>query len=141
MLWDMEISPAPVELDARSQELLLAPNFAQVASLRRDGSPHVTPVWVDHRDGLVWLNSAEGRDWPRNLQRDSRAALNVQNLENPYEYLELRGHAVEFTPEGAEEHIDFLARKYLGEDTYPYRQPGEERLIIKIAPDWARRQG
>ena len=137
----MESSLAPVELDARSQEILLAANFAQVASLRRDGSPHVTPVWVDYRDGLVWLNSTGGRDWPRNLQRDPRAALNVQNLENPYEYLELRGRAIEFTRDGAEEHIDFLAKKYLGEDIYPYRQPGEERVIIKIAPDWARRQG
>jgi PPOX class probable F420-dependent enzyme len=141
MFLDVEGSLAPVELDARSQELLLATNYAQVASLRRDGSPHVTPVWVDFRDARVWLNSSESRDWPRNLRRDPRVALNVQNLENPYEYLEIRGHAIEFTLEGAEEHIDFLAKKYLGEDTYPYRQPGDRRVIIKVTPEWARRQG
>ena len=120
---------------------MLAPNFAQVASLRRDGSPHVTPVWVDFRDGLVWLNSTEGRDWVRNLRRDPRTSLNVQNLENPYEYVEIRGRASEITPDGAEEHIDFLAKKYLGEDTYANRRPGEQRVIIKVAPEWSRRQG
>lgn len=137
----MEGSLAPAQLDARSQELLLAANYAHVATLRRDGSPHVTPVWVDFRDGLVWLNSAEGRVWPRNLQRDPRVALNVLNLENPFENLEIRGHATEFTLEGAEDHIDFLAKKYLGEDIYPYRQPGVRRLIIKVTPEWTRRQG
>ena len=96
----------PVPLDARSQELLEATNFAQVATIRRDGSPHVTPVWVDVRDGLVWLNSAQGRAWPANLRRDPRVALNVQNLENPQENLEIRGEASEITPDGADEHID-----------------------------------
>jgi hypothetical protein len=89
----------------------------------------------------VWLNSTPRRAWPRNLRRDPRAALNVLNLENPYEYLEIRGQAIEFTEEGAEDHIDFLAQKYLGEETYPYRQPGDRRVIIKITPEWARRQG
>jgi PPOX class probable F420-dependent enzyme len=130
-----------VPLDDRAQELLGATNFAQVATLRRDGSPHVTPVWVDVRDGMVWLNSAAGRAWPANLRRDPRVALNVQNLENHQENLEIRGEASEITPDGADEHIDFLAKKYLGEDSYPYRQPGEQRLIIKIAPEWVRHQG
>jgi PPOX class probable F420-dependent enzyme len=131
----------PVPLDARSQELLEATNFAQVATIRRDGSPHVTPVWVDVRDGLVWLNSAQGRAWPANLRRDPRVALNVQNLENPQENLEIRGEASEITPDGADEHIDYLAKKYLGLDSYPYRQPGEQRLIIRITPEWVRHQG
>jgi PPOX class probable F420-dependent enzyme len=130
-----------VPLDERSQELLQATNFAQVATIRRDGSPHVTPVWVDVRDGIVWLNSAQGRAWPANLRRDPRVALNVQNLEKTQENLEIRGEATEITPEGADEHIDFLAHKYLGADSYPYRQPGEQRLIIKIAPEWVRHQG
>ncbi len=130
----------PASLDDRSQELLQATNFAQVATLRRDGSPHVTPVWVDVRDGMVWLNSAEGRAWPANLRRDARVALNVQNLENPQENLEIRGEASEITREGADEHIDFLAQKYLGEDSYPYRQPGEQRLLIKVTPEWVRHQ-
>jgi PPOX class probable F420-dependent enzyme len=131
----------PASLDDRAQELLQATNFAQVATLRRDGSPHVTPVWVDVKDGIVWLNSAEGRAWPANLRRDPRVALNVQNLENPQENLEIRGEASEITPDGADEHIDSLAKKYLGEDSYPYRQPGEQRLIIKVTPEWVRHQG
>jgi PPOX class probable F420-dependent enzyme len=128
-------------IDARSQELLEAANYAQVATIRRDGSPHVTPVWVDMRDGMVWLNSAEGRAWPANLKRDPRVALNVQNLENPQEFVEIRGLVSQITRDGADEHIDSLAKKYLGEDTYPYRQPGEQRVIIKILPEWARHQG
>ena len=128
-------------LDARSQELLEAPNYAQVATIRRDGSPHVTPVWVDLRDGMVWLNSAEGRAWPANLKRDPRVAMNVQNLENPQEFVEIRGLVSTITRDGADEHIDFLAKKYLGEDSYPYRQPDERRVIIKVLPEWARHQG
>jgi PPOX class probable F420-dependent enzyme len=128
-------------LDTRSEELLEAKNFAQVGTIRADGSPHVTPVWVDLKDGLVWLNSAEGRAWPANLRRDQRVSLNVQNLENPYEYVEIRGRVAEFTGEGADEHIDSLAKKYLGEDTYPLRKPGEQRVIIKISPEWYHRQG
>jgi PPOX class probable F420-dependent enzyme len=128
-------------LDARSQELLEAKNFAQVGTIRADGSPHVTPVWVDVRDGLVWLNSAEGRLWPKNLRRDPRVSLNVQNLENPYEYVEIRGRVTEDTHEGADEHIDALAKKYLGQDKYPYHQPGDQRVIFKIAPEKVRHQG
>jgi PPOX class probable F420-dependent enzyme len=128
-------------LDPSSQVLLEAKNFAQVATIRKDGSPRVTPVWVDFRDGLVWLNSAEGRAWPSTLRRDPRVTLNVQNLENPYEYVEIRGRVAEETNEGADEHIDSLAKKYLGQDTYPYRQPGEQRVIFTIAPEWVHHQG
>ena len=131
----------PATLDARSQELLEAKNFAQVGTIRSDGSPHVSPVWVDLKDGLVWLNSAEGRAWPKNLRREPRVSLNVQNLENPYEYVEIRGRVVEDTHKGADEHIDSLAMKYLGQDTYPYRQPGEERVIFKISPEKVFHQG
>jgi PPOX class probable F420-dependent enzyme len=138
---DHQEDPMSEPLDARSQELLEATNFAHVATIRRDGSPHVTPVWVDLREGMVWLNSAEGRAWPTNLKRDPRVTLNVQNLENTQEFVEIRGLVSQITRDGADEHIDFLAKKYLGEDSYPYRQPGENRVIIKILPEWARRQG
>ena len=81
------------------------------------------------------LNTAEGRTWPKNLRRDGHTTLTVQNLENPYEYLTITGHVVEDTTEGADAHIDRMAQKYLGQDTYPFRQPGEERVIFRIAPD------
>jgi PPOX class probable F420-dependent enzyme len=92
-------------------------------------------VWVDVQGGLPVLNTAEGRAWPRNLERDPRVTLTVQNLENPQEYVEIRGHVAERTHEGADEHIDALAKKYLGVDEYPARQPGEQRVIIRVKPD------
>lgn len=122
-------------IDDRTLELLRAPNFCQVATLRRDGTAHVTPVWVDEQDGKVLLNTADGRVWPANLKRDARVTLSVQNKDNPYEYVQIRGHEAERTHEGADEHIDRMAKKYLGQDRYPYRQPGEQRLIIRIDPE------
>jgi PPOX class probable F420-dependent enzyme len=119
----------------RGEELLRAKNFCHVATLGPDGTIHDVPVWVDVQDGLPTLNTAEGRVWPRNLERDPRVTLTVQNLENPYEYVEILGHVAERTHEGADAHIDALAKKYLGEDEYPYRQPGEQRLIIRVAPE------
>ena len=80
---------------------------------------HSVPVWVDVQDGQPVLNSAEGRAWPRNLERDPRMTLTVQNMENPYEYLEVRGHVAERTHDGADEHIDALAKKYLGRGRLP----------------------
>lgn len=122
-------------IEDRALELLRAPNFCQVATLRRDGSVHVTPVWVDEQDGKVVLNTADGRAWPANLKRDARVTLSVQNKDNPYEYVQIRGHEAERTHAGADEHIDQMAKKYLGQDRYPYRQPGEQRLIIRIDPE------
>jgi PPOX class probable F420-dependent enzyme len=122
-------------IDGHAEELLKAKNFCNVSTLRADGSVQAAPVWVDIEDGKPTLNSAEGRAWPRNLERDPRVTLTVQNLENPYEYVEVRGKVVERTHDGADEHIDALAKKYLGQDTYPYRQPGEQRVIIRVEPE------
>jgi PPOX class probable F420-dependent enzyme len=128
-------------IEGRSEELLKAKNFCNVATLRPDGSVHAVPVWVDVQEGIAVLNTAEGRTWPRNLERDPRVTLTVQNIENPYEYVQIRGHVDERTLEGADEHIDALARKYLGRDTYPARRPEEQRVIIRIAPDHIHTRG
>lgn len=122
-------------IEGRSEELLRAKNFCNVSTLNPNGSVHAAPVWVDVQDGRPVLNTAEGRAWPRNLQRDPRVTLTVQNMENPYEYVSIRGRAVEHTHEGADEHIDSLAKKYLDQDTYPFRQPGEQRVIVRIEPE------
>ena len=127
-----------VKIEGRAEELLQAKNFCNVATLRADGSVHGVPVWVDVQDGRPVLNTAEGRAWLRNLERDPRVTLTMQNLENPYEYVEVRGRVVERTHEGADEHIDALAKKYLGVEEYPYRQPGEQRVIIRVEPERAR---
>ena len=128
-------------IEGRSEEILKAPNFCNVSTFRRDGTIHGVPVWVDVQEGRPTLNSAEGRAWPRNLERDPRVTLTVPNWENPYEYVEIRGHVAERTHEGADEHIDALAKKYLGADTYPFRQPGEQRVIIRIEPEYVHTHG
>jgi PPOX class probable F420-dependent enzyme len=122
-------------IEGRAEELLKAKNFCVVSTIRPDGSVHAAPTWVDVQNGLAVVNTAEGRAWPRNLERDPRVTLTVQNAENPYEYLAIRGSVAERTTEGADEHIDALAMKYLGQASYPYRQPGEQRVIVRIAPD------
>lgn len=126
------MSPA---IDGRAEELLKAKNFCVVSTLRQDGSVHAAPTWVDVKDGRPVLNTAEGRAWPRNLERDPRVTLTVQNMDNPYEYVAIRGRVVERTAAGADEHIDALAMKYLGQESYPYRQPGEQRVIVRIEPE------
>jgi PPOX class probable F420-dependent enzyme len=122
------------KIEGRSEELLRAKNFCNIATLGQDGSIHGVPVWVDVKDGRPVGNTAEGRVWPNNLARDPRVTMTVQNLENPYEHVEIRGRVAERTREGADEHIDSMARKYLGQDTYLYRQPGEVRVMITVEP-------
>ena len=97
----------------------------------KDGSPQVTPVWVDREGDKVVINSAAGRVKDKNLKRDKRVALSIVDPANPYRMLSIRGEVVEITTEGAEEHIDALAKKYMGVDTYP-GPPEEERVILKI---------
>jgi PPOX class probable F420-dependent enzyme len=109
--------------------------FAHLATLMPDGSPQVTPVWFDWDGETVRVNSARGRQKDRNMRRVARVALSIQDPDNPYRYLALRGVVTEVTEEGADAHIDSLAKKYLGVDSYPYRQPGEVRVIYKIRPE------
>ena len=130
-----------VRVEGRGEELLRGKNFCIVATLRADGSVHSVPVWVDVQDGYPVLNTAEGRAWPKNLQRDPRISLTVPNWENPYEYLHVRGRVSERTHDGADEHIDQLAKKYMGVEEYPLRQPGEQRVIIRVEPEVARVTG
>jgi PPOX class probable F420-dependent enzyme len=123
-------------IEGRVRELLEGPNFAAVATVRPDGAPAVNVIWVDvDEDGRVVLNSAEGRRWPQNLRRDPRATVTVVNRENPYEYAQIRGRLSDENHEDADENIDRLARKYLGEDTYPFRRPGEQRVMLRIEPE------
>ena len=109
--------------------------FANLATVMPNGSPQVTPVWVDYDGRHVLINTAQGRQKDKNLQRDGRVALSIMDPENPYRYLEVRGHVTERTHEGADQHIDAMASKYLGQDKYPYRQAGEVRVLYKVAAD------
>jgi PPOX class probable F420-dependent enzyme len=132
------MSTSIARIEGRAEELLRAKNFAHIGTLRADGSVQVSPTWVDVQDGMPVVNTAEGRAWPNNLARDPRITLEVQNMENPYEYVEVRGRVAERTHEGADEHIDALAKKYLGVDEYPMRQPGEQRVIIRVEPEYVK---
>ena len=115
-------------------DLLDKPCFAHVATLMKDGSPQVTPVWVDREGDKVVINSAAGRVKDKNLKRDGRVALSISDPTNPYRMLAIRGKVVEITTDGAEDHIDRLAMKYMGVEKYPYRQPGEVRVRYVIEP-------
>jgi PPOX class probable F420-dependent enzyme len=125
----------PVNISEGIRKLLEAPNLASLATLMPDGSPQVTPVWVDFDGTHILVNTAEGRQKPRNVRRDPRVAVSIFNHQSPYSYATIRGRVVEITHEGAEQHIDRMAKKYLGRDTYPFRGPGERRVILKIAPE------
>ena len=107
--------------------------FAAFTTVMPDGSPQTTPVWVDYQNNEIWVNSAVGRQKDRNVRRDPRVALAVIDPENPYRYVEVRGRVREITQAGADPHIDRMAKKYLGQDKYPYGQPGEQRVLYKIA--------
>ncbi|MGK2956443.1 MAG: PPOX class F420-dependent oxidoreductase [Solirubrobacterales bacterium] len=117
--------------------LLEGQHFAHVATLKEDGSPQVTPVWVGHEGDLVTFNTAKGRLKEKNLKRDPRVAISILDAENPYVPLVIQGTVVEMTEEGADDDVDALAKRYLDADTYPFRQPGEERIIVKVEPDKA----
>lgn len=108
--------------------------FAHLATLMPDGSPQVTPVWFDYKDGLIRVNSARGRTKSRNMREGSRVALAIMDPDNPYRYIQVRGRVRRVTEEGASAHIDSLARKYLDQEKYPYAQPGEIRVIFEIEP-------
>ena len=117
------------------KKLFREPNYGHMATLMPDGSPQVSPVWVDMDGDRILVNTAEGRAKPRNVRRDARVAISIYNQDNPYSSAFIRGRVVEITHEGAYEHIDKLAKKYMGMDTYPYRQPGDKRVILVIEPE------
>ena len=109
--------------------------FASLTTLMPDGSPQTTPVWCDTDGEHVIFNSAKGRQKDRNVRRDPRVAMAIIDPDNPYRYLEIRGKVVEITEQGADAHIDKMAKKYLDKDKYPLRQPGEVRVLYKIRPE------
>jgi PPOX class probable F420-dependent enzyme len=111
------------------------PAFANLATLNDDGSPQVTPVWVDFDGTNLLVNTAKGRVKAKNLARSPRVALSIADPQNPYRYLGIQGRVIEMTESGADAHIDKMAKKYMGKDKYPGRTPGEVRVLVKIAPE------
>ncbi len=109
--------------------------FCNLATLMPDGRPQVSPVWCDLDGSTIRINSAKGRVKDKNMRRNKKVALSIFDPDNPYRHLAVQGEVVEITEQGADAHIDALAKKYLGKDKYPFRQPGEVRVIYKIRPD------
>jgi PPOX class probable F420-dependent enzyme len=123
------------ELSDKAREILEKKTFVHVGTLMGDGAPQVSPVWVNVDGGDVIFNTAEGRIKPQNLQRDSRIALSAIDPDDDYKSVLIRGKVTEITGEGADEHINSLAKKYMDVDEYPFRQDGEVRLIVRVEPE------
>jgi PPOX class probable F420-dependent enzyme len=109
--------------------------FAQLATIMQDGTPQVTPVWWEYDGTHVLINSAKGRTKDRNMRRNPNVALSIQDPDNPYRHLSVKGKVVDITENGADAHIDRLSKKYTGRDVYPNRRPGEVRVIYRIFPE------
>jgi PPOX class probable F420-dependent enzyme len=120
------------QLTDAQREFLAEPFVGVITDLRPDGSPHSTPVWVDVDDDGVSFNTAYGRAKPTYIADDSRVSLTVVDPQDPYRWLSVSGTAT-LVDDGADDHIDRLAKKYIGADSYPFRQPGERRVSVRIA--------
>ena len=125
--------------DPGVKALLDKPNHAVLSTLNDDGSVHSTVVWVDVQDGRLAVNSAIGRTWPTNLERDPRVTVVVYDEDNPYDYVEVRGTATG-TTDGADDHIDRLAKKFIDADSYPFHREGEQRITYVIDAQRVRHQ-
>jgi PPOX class probable F420-dependent enzyme len=123
-----------VNLDKFLDLLTQKKTFANLATVMPDGSPQVTPVWFDYTDGHVRINTARGRVKDKNMGREARVALAILDPDNPYHHLQIRGKIVKVSEAGADAHIDSLTKKYMGKDSYPFRRPGEVRVIYEIEP-------
>jgi PPOX class probable F420-dependent enzyme len=108
--------------------------FAHLATLMPDGTPQSTPVWFDYTNGVIRVNSARGRVKDRNMKEGAAVALSILDPDNAYRYLQVRGRVRRVTEDGAVAHIDSLAKKYIGQDKYPWSKPGDVRVIYEIEP-------
>jgi PPOX class probable F420-dependent enzyme len=124
--------------DTEVKALFEAPNYAVISTKNPDGSILSAVVWISLEDGVLAVNSAEGRQWPANLDREGTTTVLVYPSENPYEFATVRGTASRATDGDDDAHIDRLAKKYINQDTYPFRQPGEVRVKYVISPDHVR---
>ena len=124
-----------VTIPQEFRDLLTKKAFANLATVMPDGSPQVTPVWCDFDGSHIRINSAKGRVKDKNMRHNAQVALAIQDPDNPYRYLAVRGRVDEISEAGADAHIDSLAKKYLGQDRYPNRKPGEVRITYRIRPE------
>ena len=122
-------------MDSKAETLLNGKNLVFLATSMADGSPQVTPVWGDFEDSHIRINTAEGRLKHKNILRDPRVAISVVDSENPLDMASIRGKVVEIIPDYEYKHADFLTKQYMGKENYPFKRPGEKRIILKIEPE------
>ena len=121
-------------MDSKAETLLNGKNLVFLATSMADGSPQVTPVWGDFEGSYIRINTAEGRLKHKNILRDPRVAISVVDSKNPLDMTSIRGKVVEITPDYEYKHADFLTKQYMGKENYPFKRPGEKRIILKIKP-------
>jgi len=124
-----------IKLEQKAIDLLKGKNLVFIATLMKDGSPQLSPVWADYEDGFVMINTAEGRIKHKNVLNDTRVAISVVANENPLDMTTIRGKVVEILPDYDYIHINKLTKKYMGIENYPFRREGEKRIVFKIKPD------
>jgi len=124
-----------IKLEQKAIDLLKSKNLVFIATLMKDGSPQLSPVWADYEDGFVMVNTAEGRIKHKNVLNDTRVAVSVVANENPLDMTTIRGKVVEILPDYDYVHINKLTKKYMGIENYPFRREGEKRIVFKIKPD------
>jgi PPOX class probable F420-dependent enzyme len=122
-------------LSEKARALITRPVLASLATLNPDGSPQITPLWVDLDGDDVVFNTAQGRKKARNLERDARVAVTVIDPDDQYNVVAFRGTVTDVTTDGADAHIDALAKKYLGVDSYPMRSADEVRIRVTVRTD------
>ncbi len=122
-------------MEQKAIDLLKGKNLVFIATLMKDGSPQLSPVWADYEDGFVMVNTAEGRIKHKNVLNDTRVAVSVVANENPLDMTTIRGKVVEILPDYDYVHINKLTKKYMGMENYPFRREGEKRIVFKIKPD------
>ena len=109
--------------------------FCYVATVGKEGTPQITPVWCEFDGTHIVFNTARGRVKDKNLAKNPRVAVAAADPDNPYRYVQVRGRVAEITEQGADAHIDKMAKKYIGQDRYPWKKPDEVRMIVKILPE------
>ena len=122
-------------MNPKVTKLFEGKNLVFIATIMKDGSPQLSPVWANFEEGHILVNTAEGRLKHKNILRDPRVAISVVDQNNPLDMTTIRGKVVEIIPDYSYEHANRLTKKYMGLEKYPFRQPGEKRIILKIAPE------
>ena len=122
-------------MDQKVERLFHEKNLIFIATINLDGSPQLTPVWGDYQDDHILVNTAEGRIKHRNVLHDSRVAVSVVAHDNPLDMTTIRGKVLEIIPDYDYTYANTLAKKYMGLEKYPFKRPGEKRIILKIKPE------